>query len=91
MDPERALQEVLDLDTSSSDNDQVSLPSPRDLDCEVGSDYDFDGPNIGSQSPCDVLTGDSPPTMETSATDLEVNVVRTYLPQMHVYYRQSEL
>ena len=78
MDPDRALQELLVLDTSSSDDDQISLPSPRHLDCEVGSDSKFDSP----QSPYDVLVNDSPPAMETSATGLEVNCV---LPKTHAF------
>ena len=72
MDPEHALQEVLHLDSNSSDNVQTSLPSAQDLHCEVESDdSDFDVPNIGSQSPCEILLGGSPCAMKTSATILE--------------------
>ena len=38
MDPERALEEILALE-SSSDSDQLSLPPPNTLDCEA---YDSD-------------------------------------------------
>lgn len=71
MDPDCPLQEVLDLDTSSNKDDQISLPLPHVLDQEIGSDSDHDAPSVGAQ--CDAIPDDlcdSPPEMETSVTEV---------------------
>lgn len=70
MDPERTLEEILALE-SSSDSDQLSLPPPNTLDCEA---YDSDDLVPIGLDGAEVETEELGPEVDYSRPQIEMEV-----------------